>query len=108
MKIVTELNSKIWYRLLKVILIIIITITVAIAIYENFDAVGSYQTDYTVTCNYGNKSSFLAYKDKEIYISSYEDYTYSLAKLPDNTKEKLQSVCAMSEEELYIKFHDKN
>ena len=108
MKTITELNDKAWYRLLKVIFILIIIFAASIAIYINYDAVGNYQTDFTVNCNYGHKSTFLAYKDKQIYIPSYYDYTYSLAKLPDDTKVELQVACGISQEELFAKMNDTN
>lgn len=103
MKTTTELNNKIWYRLIKVIFIIAIVIASVLAIIINFDSVGNYQTDHQVSCNYGNKSTFLAYKDKEIYISSLEEYSRSLANLSDNTKEQLKSACEISEEEMNAK-----
>lgn len=103
MKTTAELNNKIWYRLVKVIFILVVAIASVLGVIINFDEVGNYQTDYSVTCNYGNKSTFLAYKDKEIYISSYEDYSESLAKLPDSTKEQLKSACEISKEEMTAK-----
>lgn len=101
MKTITELNSKMWYRLLKVIYLIIMFLFIVYAVVIAFSEVGSYQTDYTVVCNYGNKSTFLAAKDKEIYISTYYDYSNSLAQLPDNTKVDLREACEISEEELF-------
>ena len=100
MKTITELNNKIWYRLVKVIFISLAGISAIISTAINFDNVGNYQNDYNVICNYGNKSGFLAYKDKNIYISSDEDYSYSLAELPNSTKKELQAACAISEEEM--------
>lgn len=108
MKTVIELNDRAWYRLLKVIFILIIIFAAFIAIYVNYDAVGNYQTDYTVSCNYGHKSTFLAHKDKQIYIPSYYNYTFSLAKLPDDTKEELQAACGISQEELFAKMNNIN
>ena len=100
MKTITDLNNKLWYRLIKVIFILIIATSAIIAIVVNFGEVGNYQNDYSVSCNYGNKSTFLAYKDKEIYIPGYEDYTESLAKLPDSTKDQLKTACAISKEDI--------
>ena len=103
MTTITELNSKVWYRFLKVIFIIAFALSSVIAIAIAFSSVGNYQDDYSVKCNYGNKSTFLASKDKNIYISSYEDYTYSLAKLSDTAKNELQSACAISKVEMTAK-----
>lgn len=100
MKTITELNSKIWYRFLKVLFILLVIAVIGIAVAVAFSEVGSYQSDFSVKCNYGNKSNFLAYKDKEIYISSYEDYSTSLAKLSSSAKEELQSACGVSKEEI--------
>ncbi len=102
-KTISYLNSKTWYRLLKVIFIFIFLITCLVTVINSFDVVGSYQDDYLVVCNMGNKNTFLAYKDKKIYVPSYNDYTDSLAKLPDNIKKDLVSACAISEGEMSTK-----
>lgn len=102
MQTISELNKKIWYRFIKVIFILIITISSGLAVYINFDAVGSYQDDHRITCNYGNKTNFLAYKDKNIYLS-LDYYLHGLVGLSDNTKEKIQSICEISQEELTAK-----
>ncbi len=103
-KTLAYLNSKVWYRLLKVIFIILILISSGIAIAIAFSEVGSYQEDYTVVCNYGNKETFLANKDKGIWnIPSHYDYKDSLAKLPEATKKEIKTACGMTTDELNTK-----
>ncbi len=97
---VKELNNNWWYRLTKVAYLAICIITAITVITLSFQEVGSYQEDYTVQCNYGNKNTFLAAKDKSIYISSTYDYSDSLADLPDYTKTALQSACGISRNEV--------
>jgi hypothetical protein len=99
-KTISYLNSKAWYRLLKVLYIVIVVLLCILFTSLAFEEVGSYQTDYTVKCNYGNRSTFLAYKDKDIYISPLIQYDKSLAKLSDYSKVQLQSACDISKEEI--------
>lgn len=103
MKTIADLNSKWLYRLTKVLYVLfgILLITTVFAI--NFSAVGSYQTDFLVKCNYGNESSFLAYKDEGLYIP-LGDYTTSLTHLPDYLKGPITNICEMTEEEQRQKF----
>lgn len=102
MKTISDLNSKAWYRLLKVLSLIIMLIAGGVAVVISFSDVGSYQNDYTVVCNYGNRSMFLAYKDKGMFIP-YGDHSESLAKLPEIVKTQLRSECAITDEELNAK-----
>lgn len=103
MKTVVELNKKWWYRLLKVFFIGTVIITSLTTIYLFYEEVGYYQNDYLIKCNYGNKESFLAYKDKEIVIYGFSVYTGGLENLPDSVKKELQNACEISEEEKYEK-----
>ncbi len=100
---ISHLNNKMWYRLLKVIYVIVFIFSCGIAISIAFESVGNYQDDYTIVCNYGNKDTFLANNDKNIYISSYYDYTENLTRLPNEIKEELQSACGISKEEMTAK-----
>ncbi|MCX6792912.1 MAG: hypothetical protein NTY12_02710 [Candidatus Falkowbacteria bacterium] len=97
---IKELNNKWWYRLVKVSYIAIFVLFSVIAITLSIEEVGNYQEDYTVKCNYGNKGTFLAAKDKNIYISSTYDYSNSLTDLPDYIKTDLQSACGISKNEI--------
>jgi hypothetical protein len=99
MKTISELNSKWWYRLIKIVYILIFVVACGTALVISYSEVGSYQNDHTVTCNYGNKSTFLAYKDKRIYVP-FEDYSISLANLPENIKKEIQTACAISDAEM--------
>lgn len=83
---------------MKVFFILAIALASVISVVIAFDTVGSYQDDYMVRCNYGNNTTFLAFKDKEIYISPYYDYTSGLANLSDDTKQELRSACGISQE----------
>lgn len=100
MKTLKWLNEHWWYRLIKVVFLLLIIFSCVVAIWVNIASIDDYQTDYLVVCNYGNKSTFLANKDKGIYyIPSYYDYTDSLAKLPDETKVQLQRACGLSSDD---------
>ena len=104
MKTISELNNQWWYRLMKVIYISLILFACVVSIVLNFGAVGQYQTDHLVVCNYGNRSTFLAYKDENIYVPFGEDFSNSLAKLPKNINDQLRIACSISEEELTEKW----
>ncbi|MBI2626749.1 MAG: hypothetical protein HYW77_00690 [Parcubacteria group bacterium] len=109
MHTISELNNKWWYRLIKVGYLLLIMAACVISIAVAFEDVGTYQTDYLVVCNYGNKSTFIANKDKDIWnIPQYYDYSESLAKLPDSTKIQLQSACGISQAEMNAKFENPN
>jgi hypothetical protein len=104
MTTITELNNKIWYRLIKVFFITLALIFCLIIVVINFSAVGRYEIDYKVVCNYGNKSTFLAERDKGIYIPSQTgNYDERLAELPSDTKNEIQRACEISVEEMAIK-----
>jgi hypothetical protein len=104
MKTITELNTKIYYRFVKVIFIILMLVVAGISVAVAFSEVGSHQDDFNVACNYGNKNTFTAYKDKGIYISTYYDYSTSLADLSESAKKELQTACGISKDEMTTKF----
>lgn len=100
MKTIEWLNKYWWYRLVKVIFIFLLISTCIISVWFNLSRTGEYQTDYLVVCNYGNRETFLANKDKGIYyIPTYYDYSDGLAQLPDETKEKIQKACGLSRDD---------
>ncbi len=103
MKTITELNTKIWYRFVKVIFIILMLIIAGISVTVAFSEVGSYQDDFIVKCNLGNKTTFTANKDKGIYIPTYNDYSTNLEKLPDWAKEGIHKACEITKEESFNK-----
>lgn len=109
MNTTSELNNKWWYRLIKVGYILLIAAACVISVAVAFEQVGTYQVDYLVVCNYGNKTTFIANKDKDIYnIPQYYNYSESLAKLPDSTKIQLQSACGITQAEMDAKFENVN
>jgi hypothetical protein len=74
MKTIHELNEKLWYRLVKVLFglsFLLVGTLVFVITYDNYSP--RQIQDYLVTCNFGNKQSFLAGKEKQIYIYSYSD-----------------------------------
>jgi len=104
MKTINELNEKIWYRLIKVIFAIIflcVSLFVVIGIYNQYK---SRETDdYTVTCNYGNRNEFEAINDKQILITDF-DLKNGISSISDYKKELIQKACAISDQELKVKF----
>jgi hypothetical protein len=100
MKTIAGLNQKWWYRLMKVAFVlsfIVVAPLVAMSVYSS-NMPFSY-TDYQVTCNYGNKETFLAFQDKRILITNY-DLRDGLASLSDYAKTDLQNACDISELEI--------
>ncbi len=108
MRTITELNGKAWYRFLKVIYVTLILLVSTSSVISIFQDIGSHQTDYLVTCNKGNKSTFLAYKDKGIYISydwerktpPYKGFTPEV--LTANSINALQNACDIAKEEQFV------
>jgi hypothetical protein len=95
---IKELNEKIWYRLTKVIYILCFAIILLAIVWINFNQIGTYQTDTLITCTYGNKKSFLAYKNKELYLSY--DYSTIPKTLSQNSVNEIIKYCELSEKEL--------
>jgi hypothetical protein len=97
-KTISYLNSKAWYRLLKVVylLVFLFSLIVAIAIINDIYGVKRLK-DHRVACNYGSKANFLAYKDKGIYLSDYE-LENGLGEIPSK-KDSLQTACEITKEE---------
>ncbi|MCK5459483.1 hypothetical protein KAI52_00005 [Candidatus Parcubacteria bacterium] len=67
------LRSKWYYRLLIVIYIGFFLLISLITVYSNFDSVGNHQTDFEVKCHFGNKETFFAYQDKNIFVNRYAE-----------------------------------
>jgi hypothetical protein len=58
--------------------------------------------DYIITCNFGNKTTFAAWHEKNIWITALDLRNY-LGSLPEKTKQVIIKECAISETELYNK-----
>ena len=100
MKTIADLNNKWWYRLIKVIFIVVfiaVEIGAADSVYQNFKPYE--EADYLVSCNYGNKAEFIAYKDREIFISIY-DFDANGNLEPDYLREKIKNACGISKVEM--------
>lgn len=69
----TTLKSKWYYRLLIVIFIGLFSLISLMTIYINFDSVGNHQTDFEVKCHFGDKETFFAYQDKNIFVNRYAE-----------------------------------
>lgn len=100
-KTIHGLNQRAWYRLLKVVYLLAF---VLVALASVATILSEYQpytlNDYRIICNYGNKSSFIAY-ERGIYISSYNPDT-SLALLPSYTKTAMSRECQITQEDLQL------
>lgn len=96
-----ELNSKWWYRLIKVVFIGLTLSCMVISVLLVTDANSPRQVkDYRIDCvaDYTNHKTFLAEKDAGIYIFRYgTDTVYQ--SLTDDIKQKIRKVCDISEEE---------
>ncbi len=106
MKTISELNNKWWYRLIKVAFFVAILLSICVAVSVEWDELYSYDSDYRILCNYGNKASFLAYKERQIYIPSYYNYSDSIADIPDSTKTQIRSICQITDAEIQALMND--
>lgn len=93
MKTIKELNIRWWYRLIKSVYLISFVCVAALGVFLTYEAYKPYETgDFIVVCNVGNKDTFLAWKDKQIYLSPY-DLQDGLASLTDYERTELQNAC---------------
>ena len=98
-KTISYLNGKAWYRLLKVVYVFVFLFVSAGAILIVSDLNGARRVnDYRVVCNYGSRASFLAQKDKGIYLDDVS--TNGLGYLPDSQRVSLQAACGITEAEV--------
>lgn len=102
-KTISHLNSKAWYRFLKVIFILVLALselTAVVGVYESNKPVEV--SDYMITCNYGNQKVFFA-QDEGIYLYS-SDLSNGLSSLPDYQKEEIsKDKCQISQQTLNAK-----
>ena len=101
-KTISHLNSKIWYRILKVLYIlsflVVLLITIVIIYSVNFPAQQVVDNDETtILCNYGNKKQFLA-SENNVYFSYSELSSDNY--LTDYHKTELKKLCQISKTEL--------
>ena len=99
---IKKLNEKIWYRLTKVVYILCFAIILSAIVWVNYNQIGTYQTDNKVICFYGNKSTFLSYRDKEMSI--YYDYTVSPKSLYQTSIDQIMKECGITEQENLKRF----
>jgi hypothetical protein len=100
MKTITELNGKIWYRLLKVFFLLFVLLCNVFSIILITDEHKPRQVkDYKIECkaDYSNRQTGYAEKFG-IYIFQYGDDTIYQS-LTDDTKKKLREICDVSDEE---------
>jgi len=101
MKTVTELNSKWWYRLVKVVFIGSTLLLIGGSIFIIQDENRPRQVkDYKIDCiaEYTNMKTFLAEKDANIYIYSFGTTT-PYTSLSTDDKKKIRGFCDISDEE---------
>jgi hypothetical protein len=102
-KTISYLNSRAWYRLLKVVYVFAFLLVSSGSVAIINELHGTRQIDdYRVVCNYGNRMNFLAHTDKSIYLSDYE-LRNGLTDIPDYEKESLQTACGISKAEIQSK-----
>lgn len=101
MKTLADLNSRIWYRLLKVIyivsLFVVTTITVFIT-YTYHEPTSAFKVvdhrNTKIICNYGNKRTFIA-GENEIYFAPAD---FSAEYFPNNIRESVNELCDITQE----------
>ncbi|MBP6926258.1 MAG: hypothetical protein KBB70_00990 [Candidatus Pacebacteria bacterium] len=101
MKTISELNSKWWYRLVKVIFIGCILLAMTIATFIFIDEYSPSQSlDYKISCvaDYTNHKETIAYKDESIFILPLNGQTVYQS-LSDNNKQEIRNICGISNEE---------
>lgn len=100
-KRISDLNSRWWYRLLKVVYIVLILLCLIGAVMVVYDENSPRKVrDYRVDCvaEYTNKHSFLAEKDYNIYIFVYgSDTVYQ--SLTEDAKQEIRDICGITPEE---------
>jgi hypothetical protein len=100
MKTISELNSKIWYRFLKVIFVLAFIVVSLITVFIVYDSNKSkWVNDYIVTCNFGDKTTFAAWNEKSILLTDYDLRNY-ISDIPDYKKEAIQKACGITQQDL--------
>lgn len=98
-KTLNYLNSKMWYRLIKVIFLGVFVLVEIVSVFAVYDENRTVQTEtQVVTCNYGNKNMFVP-QMKGIYISDY-DLRNGISSIPDYGKEQIRQACGVSQIEI--------
>lgn len=107
-KTISDLNSKTWYKPVKVIFIILILICAFLFVFFAVEISKPKQVkDYKIECvaDYTNKKSFFAEKDAGIYIfSSGMDNIYQSLSVDD--RKKIREACNISDADVSI-YNDK-
>ncbi len=97
MKTLEDLNKKWWYRFLKVIYSFVFLMLLAGSLFVVYESNKSYQSaDYSVKCNYGNMSSFIAGQDKGIIINNYVNN----GSLTEAQNQQLRKACNISVQDI--------
>lgn len=91
-----------WYRLFKVLFVFFfVTSICGIALVAYFVHMPYTQNDYRIQCNYGYKDSFIAYKEKHIYIpDSSIEADGTVGRVSPETKQKLQDACGITDDDI--------
>lgn len=101
MKTISELNSRWWYRLIKVLFLLLLVLIFLFSfavVYTTYHVRNV--SDYLVTCDYGNKKTFDAYKDAGIQILSFNlDGPATVGSLNDYEREAIQKACGITSSE---------
>ena len=96
------LNTKWWYRLLKVIFVFVFVISATGIGFIAYDQNRPHtQDDYIVQCNYGTMMQFAAFKDKgiEIPVNEVGDGS-NISRVPEYVRKQLQDACGISDDEV--------
>ncbi len=101
---ISDLRQRWWYRLIKVLFIFIhISISILTFYFTYQINLPKIFNDFKVTCIYGHKGTFFAFRDKQIYISPLEVERISTnSTMSDLKKEELISACGMSKAEIFV------
>lgn len=93
-----DLNSKWWYRLLKVVyagIFIVMSLLMLVAVYDENEP-DTLVVDHKIICTAGNHSTFQASKDKRIDLSGYSS-TFGLESLSNAQRYALRIACGEEE-----------
>lgn len=103
MKTVADLNSQWWYRLVKIIYILIwIFLILLLIIWVGAENEPRTFSTYKITCNYGNKDTFIGYA-RGIYLIDL-DIKNGISSISDYKKGLIQEECKITEQELNLVF----
>jgi hypothetical protein len=93
METISQLNSKIWYRLLKVMYVVMFLLIIISSVWIAFEENKPYQSDeYLISCNEGNRKNFMARDEGILFLPSLGE-NKEISFIPSYTDSEIKSEC---------------